>query len=165
MFTVDIMPFATCFLYTSYHFFLGLTYEQDAAAPVPVFCCFWFQKSCSGNILGTGRHESQSPYFAVTHPESEGESKRGSRAATPCGGATLPWPRGHRVWPPWAPTDVALPPIYSFPRENPKHLSPHPRKVLQPPSSSTIVREGSEALPGTLPERGIITGEPINMKG
>ena len=57
--------------------------------PVLVFCCFWFQKSCSGNILGVGRHESQSPYFSVTYTESGGESKRGSRAATPRGGAPL----------------------------------------------------------------------------
>ena len=69
-----------------------------------------------------------------------------------------PWPRHHVVWAPWLPTDIALPPIYCFPQENPKYSSLHPRKVPQPPPSSTLVREGSEALPGTLPERGIITG-------
>ena len=79
------------------------------------------------------------------------------------GGHTMPrrpppsWPRLGRVWGPWPPTDVALPPIYSVPRENPKYPSLHPRKVPQPPPSSTLVWEGSEALPGTLPERGIIT--------
>jgi hypothetical protein len=31
-------------------------------------------------------------------------------------------------------------------------------KYCKPPPSSTLVREGPEALPGTLPERGIITG-------
>ena len=62
------------------------------------------------------------------------------------------------VWGPRGSTDIALPPIYSHPRENPKHLSLHPRKVLQPSSSSTLVREGSEALPGTMPDTGTITG-------
>ena len=122
-----------------------------------VFCCFWFQKSCSGNILGIGRHEDRSPYFSNKYPESEGESKRGSRGATPCLGAAPSWPRLDRVWGPWPPTDAALPPIYSVSRENPKSPSLHPRKVSQPPSSSTLVREGSEALPDTPPERGIIT--------
>ena len=113
-----------------------------------VFCCFWFQKSCSGNILGIGHREDRSPYFSNTYPESGGESKMGSRGATPCLGAAPPWPRLGRVWGPWPPTDVALPPIYSVPRENPKYPSLHPRKVPQPPSSSTLVWEGSANTAG-----------------
>ena len=97
------------------------------------------------------------PIFPAS-TRSPKESRRGA-----AGGHTMPrrgppWPRLDRVWAPWTPTDAALPPIYSVPRENPKDPSLHPRKVPQPPSSSTLVREGSEALPGTLPERGIITG-------
>ena len=30
--------------------------------PVPVFCCFWFQKSYTGNILGNGRDKNQKSY-------------------------------------------------------------------------------------------------------
>ena len=86
--------------------------------------------------------------------ESEGDSK-GARGKPHHMATRAPWPRHHVVWAPWAPTDIALPPIYSVPRENPKDPSLHPRKVLQ---SSTLVRGGSEALPGTLPKRGIITG-------
>ena len=55
-------------------------------------------------------------------------------------------------------TDLALPPIYSRSRENPKHPSLHPRKVPSRPPSQTLAREGSEALPGTLPEGEIIAG-------
>ena len=62
------------------------------------------------------------------------------------------------VWAPWAATDLASPPIYSTPRKNPKDPSTIPRKVPTPPSLSTLVREGSEALPGTLPEREITAG-------
>ena len=56
------------------------------------------------------------------------------------------------VGPPWAATDLASPPIYSPPRENPKYKSKIPQKDPTPPSSSTLVREGSEADPDTLPE-------------
>ena len=46
-----------------------------------------------------------------------------------------------------------------FPRrKNPKYPSHIPRKVPEAPPSSTLAREGPEPLPGTLPERGIITG-------
>ena len=59
---------------------------------------------------------------------------------------------------PLASTDLALSRIYSPSRENPRDPSKIPRKVPTPPSSPTLVREGSEALPGTLPVREIITG-------
>ena len=45
-----------------------------------------------------------------------------------------------------------------LPLENPKYPIKNPRKVLMPPSSSTLDREGSEAVPGTLLERRIIAG-------
>jgi hypothetical protein len=47
---------------------------------------------------------------------------------------------------------------YLFPQENnPKCLSQYPRKVPETPQPSTLAREGPEPLPGTLPERGIVT--------
>ena len=46
----------------------------------------------------------------------------------------------------WSPTDVALSPIYTPPEENPKYLIKNPRKVPQPPSSSTLDQGGSEAV-------------------
>ncbi|KAK1609780.1 hypothetical protein QYE76_033453 [Lolium multiflorum] len=55
-------------------------------------------------------------------------------------------------------TDLALPPIHSQSWEKPKDPSLHPRKVPSRPPSQTLAQEGSEALPGTLPEREIITG-------
>jgi hypothetical protein len=61
------------------------------------------------------------------------------------------------VWAPQAPTDLALPPINSLHRENPKARASIHEKYCKPPSSSTLVREGPEALPGTLLERRIIT--------
>ena len=126
--------------------------------PVLVFCCFLFQKSCSGNILGIGRNKSPWSYFSVTYTKSEGETKTGTEAATPGGGTAPPpgaplhgvGPSGlHRCRP------LAYKFIYSG---NPRYPSHYPRKVPEPPPPSTLTQEGSEALPGTLPERGIITG-------
>ena len=65
-------------------------------------------------------------------------------------------PRRHVVRTPWASNDAAPSPIYSSFRKN-LDPSQKPRKVPEPPPPSTLTREGSEALPGTLPERGIIT--------
>ena len=59
--------------------------------------------------------------------------------------------RRHVVWGPQASTDVAPSPIYTSSRENPKYMIIFPRKVLSRPSSSTLDREGSKALPSTLP--------------
>jgi hypothetical protein len=67
------------------------------------------------------------------------------------------WPRYGMVWATLASTNLALPPFYSRSREKPKHPSLHPRKVLLRPPSQTLAREGSEALPGTMPEGEIIT--------
>jgi hypothetical protein len=58
--------------------------------PVPVFCCFVFQKSYTGNILGIGRNKSQSSYFPDTKTESKGETEKSQEAATPGGGAGPP---------------------------------------------------------------------------
>ena len=124
----------------------------------PVFYYFWFQKSCSGNILGIGRHEDRSPYFSNTYPESEGDPKGASGLGSPCLGAGPPL-AAPRCGEATLAAHRHCPSAYLFrSRENPKYPSLHPRKFPQPPSSSTLVREGSEALPGTLPEREIITG-------
>ena len=67
------------FLYVSYHFialfmrFPELTYWRDAAVPVPVFCCFWFQKSCTGNILRIGWNKVRTSYFSEEKTEPEDE--------------------------------------------------------------------------------------------
>ena len=56
------------------------------------------------------------------------------------------------VWGPQGSPGVSLPPIYTPSSENHKYPIKHPRKVLSPPSSSTLDREGSGALLGTLSE-------------
>ena len=78
-------------------------------------------------------------------------------APTPWGRAG-PLPRRGVVWGPRGSAAAALSPIYSSRHENLKYPNYYPRKAPETPPPSTLTREGSEALPGTLPERGIITG-------
>jgi hypothetical protein len=62
------------------------------------------------------------------------------------------------VWPPRSTSDDAPLPIKTPRREKPKHLITFPETYHDPPPSSTRDRDGLEALPGTLPERGIAIG-------
>jgi hypothetical protein len=58
----------------------------------------------------------------------------------------------------WSTSDAAPWPIKTPRREKPKHPINFPETHRDPPPSSTRDWEGLEALPGTLPERGIATG-------
>jgi hypothetical protein len=62
------------------------------------------------------------------------------------------------VRPPWSTSDAAPSPIKTPRREKPKDPINFLEIHRDPPPSSTQDREGPEALPGTLPERGIATG-------
>jgi hypothetical protein len=76
-----------------------------------------------------------------------------SRAAWP-----RPWPRPLCVRPPRSTFDDAPWPIKTPRWEKPKYPINFPETHRDPPPSSTRDREGPEALPDTLPERGIATG-------
>jgi hypothetical protein len=74
------------------------------------------------------------------------------------GARPSPWPCPPVVRAPWSTSDAAPSPIKTPRREKPKHPINFLETHRDPPSSSTWDREGPEALPGTLPERGIATG-------
>ena len=100
----------------------------------------------------------QGPIF-LSRTRSPKERRRGApRRPHHVVARVPPLARRHVVRSPRASTDAAPLPIYSYIRENPKYPSHIPRKFPEPPPPSTLTREGSETLPGTLPERGIITG-------
>ena len=93
---ISIIFYAPCLFYTNYPMFYlcfgtlfmhfpELTYWQDATVQVPVFCCFWFQKSYIGNILGIGRDKSQCSYFYCAEAKDRRRVKDGSQ-----GGHTMP---------------------------------------------------------------------------
>jgi hypothetical protein len=62
------------------------------------------------------------------------------------------------VRPPWPTFDTAPSPIKTPRREKPKHPITFAETHRDLPLSSSRDREGPEALPGTLSERGITTG-------
>jgi hypothetical protein len=127
--------------------------------PVPVFCCF-----CVSEKL----HRKYSQNWTKQKPdvqiftEASREPKRRRKGATgrPHHQGAWPAPSPHRpvVWAPWSTSDAAPLPIKTPRREKPKNPITFPETYHDPPLSSTRDRKGPEALPGTLPERGIITG-------
>ena len=88
---------------------------------VPVFCCFWFQKSYTGNILGNRRDKNQKSYNCRGNTEDrEGveDTQQGGhtlgRRGLALGRADLVC--GALVWPPALPfrllkASVAKPPV------------------------------------------------------
>jgi hypothetical protein len=148
--------------YTSWHFYALsgtnlLTSRHSASSLFSTI--FVFQKSYTGNILEIGRNKFLKSYFSRKFPEirrGDGEGPQatltqGQRGPAP-GRAPL------RVRKPGSTSDAAPSPIKNPRRKKPKYLINFPETHCDPPPSSTRDREGPEALPATLPERGITTG-------
>jgi hypothetical protein len=125
----------------------------------PVFYCF-----CVSEKL----HRKYSRNWTKQKPdvqifiEASREPKRRRKGATGRphhqGARPTPGPRRPVVWAPWSTSDAAPSPIKTPRREKPKYPITFPETYRDPPPSSTRDREGPEALPGTLPKRGIATG-------
>jgi hypothetical protein len=157
-----------------------------------VFCyTSWYVYAFSGTNLLTRRHSVSSLFSAVlcfrkaTHeifseldetkaeppifPDTRWSPKmrqRGARAwPHPRAARPRPGPCHLGVRPAGPPPDAALPPIYS-----PRQEKPNPRSIFletycKPPPPLTQDRESPEALPGTLPERGITAGGLLHHHG
>ena len=69
-----------------------------------------------------------------------------------------PWPCLGPTWPAPSPPRVTPSPINHSRHKNPKYPIIFSRRRPRPPSSPTLVQEGSAALLGTLSEKGIDTG-------
>jgi hypothetical protein len=124
---------------------------------VPVssfFCCFCVSEKLHRKYSQNWTKKSQSFRNLPKLPENQRGDGEGphSRAARP-----RPWPRPLCVRPPWSTSDDAPSPIKTPRREKPKDPITFLEIHRDPPPSSTRDREGPEALPGTLPERGIAT--------
>jgi hypothetical protein len=146
------------FCYTLWRFytFSGtnlLTRRHSASSLFPAV--FVFQKSYTGNILRIGRNKSRTSYFSWSVVKSKDETEGARARPHPRVAWPRPWPRHRGVRPAGPPPDAALPPIYSPRWEKPKPRSIFLETYCKPLPSSTRDREGPEALPGTLPERGI----------
>jgi hypothetical protein len=124
-----------------------------------VFCCFCVSEKLHRKYSRnwTKQKPNIQKFTEVSREPKRRRSgaMRGShnRAARP-----RPWPRPLCVRPPRSTSDAAPSPIKTPRREKPKHPITFLETHRDPPPSSTRDREGPEALPGTLPERGIATG-------
>jgi hypothetical protein len=121
------------------------------------YVIFVFQKSYIGNILGIGRNKSWSSYFSRYETESKAETEGARGQPRHRVARATPWLCHQVVWATGPPPDISLLPIYSPRQENPKAQTLFQKIYCKPSSSSMRDREGPEALPGTLPERGITT--------
>jgi hypothetical protein len=125
----------------------------------PVFCCFCVSEKLHRKY--SRNWTKQKPNLLIFNEASRRPKKRRRgdmgqphhRVARPALGL-----RPLVVRPPGPPPDAAPSPIKTPRREKPKDPINFLETHRDPPPSSTWDREGPEALPGTLPERGIATG-------
>jgi hypothetical protein len=125
----------------------------------PVFCCFCVSEKLDRKY--SRNWMKQKPNIQIFNKASK-RPKRRRRGATGQphhqGAQPSPWPRRSMVRAPWSTSDAAPSPIKTPRQEKPKHPITFLETHRDPPPSSTQDREGPEALPGTLPERGLTTG-------
>jgi hypothetical protein len=116
-----------------------------------------FLESYTGNILRIGRNKSQSSYFLDTR-WSPKQRQRGPAGDRTIGWRGLPLDRATRWWGHLA--HLLTSPFCLYILLDEKTLRTQlifQKTYCKSPPSSTRDREGPEALPGTLPERGITT--------
>jgi hypothetical protein len=124
----------------------------------PVFCYFCVSEKLHRKY--SRNWTKQKPNIQIFN-EASRRPKRRQRGATsrPHNRAARPWPwpRLLCVRPPRSISDTAPSPIKTPRREKPKYPINFPETHRDLPPSSTRDQEGPEALPGTLPKRGITT--------
>ena len=124
------------------------TLSLHDALPI-CFLLFLYSRKASLEIFSELDETSRGSLFYQKTPDGVKKQRRGATGAPH---ATS------MVWAPRGSSAAAISPTYSPRENNPKGRSHNPRKVPETPPPSTLAREGPEPLPGTLPERGIVTG-------
>jgi hypothetical protein len=107
----------------------------------------------------------QKPNIPIFNEASRSPKRRqrGARGQPHHQGARpSPWPHRPMVRAPWSTSDAAPSPIKTSRREKPKYPINFSETHRNLPPSSTRDQEGSEALLGTLSERGIATGSLLH---
>jgi hypothetical protein len=125
----------------------------------PVFCCFCVSKKLHRKY--SQNWTKPKPVVQIFHGASR-TPKRRRRGATggPHHQGARPGagPRPPMVNPTRATSDAAPSPIKTLRQEKPKYPITFPEHIAIRRRRRLEDREGPEALPGTLPERGIATG-------
>jgi hypothetical protein len=125
----------------------------------PVFCCFCVSEKLHSKYSRNWTKQKLNLLIFTEAFRSPMRRRRGAtgwphhRAARQAHGPRPLWVR-----PPWPTCDAAPLPIKTPRWEKSKDPINFLETHHDPPPSSTRDREGPEALPGTLPERGIVTG-------
>jgi hypothetical protein len=125
----------------------------------PIFCCFRVSEKLHRNYSRNWTKQKRDIQKFTKSSRGPKRRRRGamsqphSRVVRP-----RPWPCPLCVRTPRSSSDDAPSPIKTPRREKPKYPINFPETHRDPPPSSTRDWEGPEALPGTLPERGIATG-------
>jgi hypothetical protein len=125
----------------------------------PVFCYFCVSEKLHGKY--SRNWTKQKPNVQILNEASRTPKRRRIRArGQPHHRAARPAPGPRPLWvrPPWSTSDAAPSPIKNPRREKPTDPINFLETHRDPPPSLTRDREGPEALPGTLPERGIAIG-------
>jgi hypothetical protein len=154
-------PFASCFVYTSWHFYAIsgtnlLTRCHNASSLFSAF--FVFQKSYTGNILGIGQTEDRNSYFSRTKDVDRKRTGGGARGKPHHEGTCPLLAAPLVVRPPWSTSDDALSPIKSFGTENPRTVGVFPRTVPQRRRRRRQISGDKSLHSGTLPGRGSAPG-------
>jgi hypothetical protein len=125
----------------------------------PVFCCFCvlekLHKKYSQNWT------KPKPVVQIFHGSSRTPKRRRSRTRGwphHQGARPTPGTRRSMVWAPWSTSDAAPAPIKTPRREKPKDPITFLEHIAIRRCHRLEDLEGPEALPGTLPKRGIATG-------
>jgi hypothetical protein len=149
------------FRYNSWHFYAFsrtnlLTRCHSVSSLFSAVLCF---RTVTQEIFSElDETKARSPDIHRSFQKTKEETEPSQRAATPPGGVAWPWPAPACGVGPRSTSDAAPSPIKTPRWEKPKHPITFPETHRDPPPSLTRDREGPEALLGTLPERGIITG-------
>jgi hypothetical protein len=125
----------------------------------PVFCYFCVSEKLHRKYSRNWMKQKPNLLIFTEASRISKRRRRGARGQPHHQGARpSPWPRPPVMRVPWSISDAAPSPIKTPRREKPKDPVNFLETHRDPPPSLTRDQEGPEALPGTLPERGIATG-------
>jgi hypothetical protein len=154
-------PISLCFVYTSWHFysFSGTNLLTRCHRASSCFLLFlYFRKVILEIFSELDETKAEVPIYLTWRRSPKERRSKARRRPHHRVARSYPWLRHAMVRAPQVPSDIALPPMNSLQWETVRAWTSIHEKYCKLPLSSTRVREGPEALPDTLPERGIITG-------
>jgi hypothetical protein len=130
---------------------------------VPVFCCFLcFRKVTQEIFSELDGTKVRRPEIYRGFQRTEEETERSHWCATPPGARLGAGPRPPMLSPTRATSNDAPSPIKTPRWEKPKDPITFPEYIAIHHRRRPEDREGLETLPGTLPERGIATGDLLH---